>query len=214
MADSDQEADLYAPRSEEERIAIRAELREWRRARQEQKLAVGKEGQKLFSQHHHAARQNAINTSIEFGRIFVRFSFALNGGAMIALLTLIGALHGRADPTRLTATLKFTDKLQTGMQFFIAGLSLAALTAGIAFLAWRFVAGTYLHEGQTSNSVSGSDMFGGTDKEAVLADFQRFDRLTDWSMRVSTAVAAMSLICFIIGALKVAKAFVFFSILR
>lgn len=205
---------LYVPLTEDERLTIRGELRDRKWQLDERRIADGKEGSKLFAQHHHAVRLHAIGVSAEFGKIFVRFALLLNGGAMIALLTLIGALHGRADQTKLAAVGPFTDKLQFGMQFFIAGLVLAALTAGLAFFAWRFVAATYFHEGHTSNSVSASNLFGGLDREEELKQFDKYDRYTDIAMWFSAILGTASLVCFTMGTLKVAKAFAFFSALR
>lgn len=202
------------PMSEDEALAIRAEIRARKWALQERSLANGKEGQKLFAQNHHAERQAAIANAADFQKMFVRFAFLLNGGAIIALLTLIGTLGGRSEKASMTAIAQFTGKLVLGVEFFLVGLAVAALSTGIAFLAWQFSASTYLHAGHTSNMVSGLPVFGGLDEKQEEQNFNVSDKLSPFFMYSSAILSLTSLAMFVLGSYKTLKAFKFFAILR
>lgn len=214
MSDSDKDAELYRPLNDEEHLTIRAELREMKREAGDRILTDGKEGQKLFAQHHHAVRLAALNTAADHGKAFVRYAVLLNGGALIALIALIGTLHGKADGTLPRAVVALTAKLQLGMHFFVGGLVCAAMIAGIAFFQWFAYAQTYFNEGQTANAVSANNLFGGEDKTKTLAEFDRMDRASVWLVYASMALGAASIACFGAGALKVAKAFSFYGLMR
>lgn len=215
MADDDQKPHpLYQPISEAELLTIRAELREQERERQNRQVEHGKEGQKLFAQLHNAERQAALANAADFQKTFVRFAFLLNGGAIIALLTLIGALGGKYEGQRMVLFVQFSRKLMVGVEFFLAGLAAAALAAGIALLAWQFSAATFLHAGHTSNMVSGLPAYGGLDAEKEDRNFDLSDRLAPVFMNLIAIVSCTSLALFVIGALKAARAFAFFSLLR
>lgn len=214
MSDVDRSGELYRPLTEEERLTIRAELREQKRESDKRTLTEGKEGQKLFAQHHHAVRLAALNTAADHGKAFVRYAVLLNGGALIALIALIGTIHSKADSALPRAVLALTAKLQLGLHFFVAGLMCAAIIAGIAFFQWFAYAQTFFHEGHTANAVSANNLFGGEDQTKALAAFERMDRVSEWLVYVSIAFGAASITCFGAGALKVAKAFSFYSLVR
>lgn len=215
MAKDEEKPDpLYQPISDEERVAIRAELRERNRKVEMLKVEHGKEGQKLFAQFHHAERQAALSNAADFQKTFVRFAFLLNGGAVIALLTLIGALGGKYEGQRMVLFVKFARKLMVGGEFFLAGLAAAAIAAGVALLAWQFSAATYLHAGHTSNIVSGLPVFGGLDEKEETKNFDRSDKFAPAFMNVTALLSCVSLTLFVIGAYKAVKAFSFFSLLR
>lgn len=205
---------LYQPISDEERVAIRAELRERNRKVEMLKVEHGKEGQKLFAQLHHAERQAALSNAADFQKTFVRFAFLLNGGGIIALLTLVGALGGKYDGQRMVLFVQFARKLMVGGEFFLAGLAAAAFAAGVALFAWQSSAATYLHAGHTSNIVSGLPVFGGLDEKEETTNFDRHDKFAPALMSLSALLSCVSLGLFIVGALKAAKAFAFFSLLR
>lgn len=214
MSEQHDANELYRPLTEEERLAIRAELRERNWSTQERNLAVGKEGQKLFAQHHHAERQATIANAADFQKVFIRFGFLLNGSAIIALLTLIGALGGKGEPGKMSAVALVTRKLLVGVEFFIAGLSAATLSAGIAMFAWQFSAGTFFHAGHTSNMVSGFNPMGGLDEKEEENKFAIYDRFLPWFMNGIALFALSSVLLFIIGAYKTKSAFTFFRFLQ
>ena len=211
---SSQPNPLYQPVSEEERLVIREELRQWERETQKRKEDNAKDGQKLFAQHHQSERQAALANAAEFQKMFVRFSFLLNGGAIIALLALVGSLSGKSDASHIAQIAQFTRKLLLGVEFFLVGLAAAAASAGVALLAWQISASTFLHAGHTSNIVSGFPVFGGTDEREEAKNFDRIDKLAPVAMYFSALISCGSLGIFIVGAIKAAKAFSYFSLLR
>lgn len=214
MAHEDQPADpLFSPLNGEELLAIRAELRERKHAFAIKSLEDGKEGQKLFAQHHHANRLLALTVSADHGKAFVRFAVLLNGGAVIAILTLIGTLYGKPG-TPLHLVTAFSGKLQIGLYFFLSGLIAATLIAAAAFWQWFLYAQTFFHEGQTSNGVSFNNLFGPERPEDANAEFAKFDKSSVIAVWVCIALGAASIASFGAGAVKTASAFAFFSLLR
>lgn len=205
---------LYEPLTEEERLSIRKELRERKWAMRDRDLVTGKEGQKLFAQHHHAVRLAALTVAADHGKSFIRYAVTLNGGAMIALLALIGALYGRADATTLRSIASFAPKLQIGIYFFIGGLVCAAVTAAAAFIQWHAYAQTHFGEGQTANGYSHNNLFGPDNEKEAMAEFERYDRLSIGMAYVSIALGSASIFSFVAGCLKIMKAFAFLSLLR
>lgn len=210
MADDKLPDVLQVPRSEEEHLTIRAEQRELKRIAYD----YGKDGQKLFAQHHHAVRLGALNIAADHGKAFIRNAVVLNGGAMVALLTLLGGLYSKTDTVPRAFLSTFTAKLQLGMNFFLCGLICSAALAGIAYLQWFAFNATYFHEGQTSNNVSHNNLFGPEDPDKVNRAFARWDVLSIGLVVLSVALGVASLGCFGAGALKTAKAFAFFGQLR
>lgn len=215
MTGNDQNSDpLYAPLTEEERLVIRKELRERQWAMRDRDLVNGKEGQKLFAQHHHAVRLAALTVAADHGKAFVRYAVTLNGGAMIALIALIGALYGKADAANFRAVAAFVSKLQIGLYFFIGGLVFAAIIAASAFIQWHAYAQTHFGEGQTANGYSHNNLFGPDSEQEAIAQFERYDRISIGMAYVSIALGAASIFLFVAGCLKITKAFAFLSFLR
>lgn len=214
MPDDEKHAELYRPLNDGEQLTIRAELRQRQSQLDDRRIADAKEGQKLFSQHHHAVRLAALNTAADHGKAFVRYVILLHGGALVALIALIGALHGKSESSLPRAVAALTDKLQLGMYFFVVGLVCAAMMAGIAFFQWIAFAGTYFGEGHTSNAVAGHDHFSGLDRTKALADFNRMDRASVWLVYLCATLGSLSIFCFGAGAIKVAKAFAFYGLMR
>lgn len=214
MTHDDQPADpLYTPLDDAELLAMRAERRERGFKLSFKELENGKEGQKLFAQHHHANRLLALTVAADHGKAFVRFAVLLNGGAVIAILTLIGTLYGKSG-TQLHLVAAFSGKLQVGLYFFLTGLVTATLIAAAALWQWFFYAQTFFHEGQTANSVSFNKPFGPDQAAEINSVFDRYDRASLTAVWVCTALGAASMTSFVMGALKTAKAFAFFSLLR
>lgn len=215
MADEEQKTDpLLQPLTPEERLAIRSQLREHNWKVEAADYANGKEGQKLFAQHHHAVRLAALNTAADHGKAYVRTMVLLNGGAIVALLALIGGLYAKTDTLSPRVVSAFAAKLQLGMSFFVWGLVCAALIAGIAFFQWFAFANTYFSEAQTANAISHNNHFGGQDKEKALAEFDKLDWWSEKLVWACTALGAASIVLFSAGAIKISKAFAFFGLLR
>jgi hypothetical protein len=74
--------------------------------------------------------------------------FLLNGGAILALLTLIGSLFGKGDHTMVRVAISLTRALIPALYWFAGGLMLAALVAAIAFFNFGFSEQSYPSPGQ------------------------------------------------------------------
>ncbi|MEZ2407332.1 hypothetical protein AB6806_10990 [Bosea sp. RCC_152_1] len=215
MTKSDIETDpLYQATTDEERITIRAELRQWARDRQSEKEKGFREGQKIYAQHVLTERQNSFNNYAEFQKIFIRSAFLLNGGALISILTLTGALSSKIDVFRVNYISKFANKLMFGIEFFLAGLIVAAVAACIASFAWLGSANSHLNAGHMSNIMSGLPIFGPEDEKEVTRDFNRNDLIATVASITTIAICSFSIIVFSIGAFKIMKALKFASLMR
>lgn len=159
--------------------------------------------QKLFSEQTHANRMFAMNSSVEYGKIFIRFMFLLNGGAIVALLTLVGAFAGKNVIPLAPQYAIFAFDVIVAVYWYIGGLIATSITAAVSYINWAMVLGTYLNEGHTSMIVEGKDMFGGQSETDELAKFAKFDLWNDRTFWLAIAAGLISLSCFVAGSLKI-----------
>lgn len=198
---------LYAPLTDGERLAIRKESREREQALGNRKLDDWRDSKKIYAEQTHAVRLFALGASVDHGKIFIRFMFLLNGGAIVALLTLIGAMFGKSDGSTLIVVIQFAYQIKYAFYFFIGGLVFTSATAAAAYINWSLVFRTYFNEGQTTAAIGSNDFFGGQDKNQVLKQFDQFDRWSDRSIWIAIGFGALSLLAFAIGSYLVASAF-------
>lgn len=198
---------LYSPLNAEEHQVLRKEFREREYGQAERTNDDWRESKKIYAEQTHAVRIFALGSSVEHGKIFIRFMFLLNGGAMIALLALIGAIFGKSEGSTLSVVIHFAQQIKVAFYFFIAGLIFTSATAATAYMNWSFVFRTYFNEGQTTASIGANNLFGGQDKDKVLQEFDKFDRLADWTVWVAVGFGLLSLVSFFLGSIWVASAF-------
>lgn len=166
-----------------------------------------KESKKIYAEHTHALRLAALENSTDYGKIFVRFTFLLNGGAIIALLALIGSIFEKADKNTFMVVINFASALKESFYWYVGGLFCTAVTTGLGYCNWGFVFRTYFNEGQTSAGIGSGNLFGGQDMKKELAAFKKFDLLADVTMWLGIIFGISSLLAFVIGSVKVASAF-------
>lgn len=208
MPDKPGEPDsLYIPISHDELLQLRKEFRERNTAKFERQLDDWRESKKIYAEQTHAIRVLALNNSVEHGKIFIRFMFLLNGGAMVALLALIGAIFGKSDGSTLSVVITFAHQVKIAFYFYIAGLIFTAATAVTGYANWSFVFRTYFNEGQTTASISSNNLFPGQNQEEAMKEYAKFDRLSDATIWVAVAFGLLSILAFLFGSLKVASAF-------
>jgi hypothetical protein len=129
------EASLFRPISESDLLEIRKQLRG--QAIERHVLAFEK-----YASHLGEERVKAMEHSKDYGQIFVRTIFLLNGGAILALLTFIGSMYGKSDLNVLVA-ISLGKKLVPAFYCFAGGLVSAALVAAIAYFNWMIVTESY-----------------------------------------------------------------------
>ena len=82
----------------------------------------------FYSSFHHShpiltERLKAIDFQKEYGQNAVRTLFLLNGGAILALLTLLGALYGKGDPAAAQLARELSRGLLPAFPWFVVGLA-------------------------------------------------------------------------------------------
>jgi hypothetical protein len=100
-------------------------------------------GDKILAEGTHKERSLAMECVKEYGTTSIRLVFALNGAAIIALLTLIGSLHSKDSNIVSGYARELTTSLLPAFFLYGIGVFSAAFTAGIGYLNWSFVAESY-----------------------------------------------------------------------
>ena len=103
------------------------------------------ERQKAFSlkyiEQSHAEAMFAKQTVATFAQSAVRLLFLINGGAVIALLTFLGALYGK-EGRALQVAQTLSKSLPDPMALYLLGLGLAVATAGWSYLNFSIMEST------------------------------------------------------------------------
>lgn len=176
--------DLATPRSPEEALEIRKYLRERIQKDDELNHQRRTEALKLYSQQQYDQKKTAMVASIDYGKAFVRIAVLLNGGAIVALLAFVSSALGRSDGKTLLVVINFSQTASISFYVYCAGLVCGALTAAAGYYNFQIVNETYFHSGHTLNMMTANDIFGGSDREKELANFDRADRwvaITAWA---------------------------------
>lgn len=208
MADQETEklkADVFKPRDEAEERDIRKLWREVIKRQDERKLTEWHESAAMFASQIHELRKASMLSSVEYGKIYVRFAFLLNGGAMIALLAFIGALFGRSDIANVA--ISFSAKMPWAFGIYSGGLLAAALSAASGYLNFQYVYATHFDEGHLLRFLQAGNAFADLDQKAELAKFAKMDRNTKLSAFAGSAFGALSLVAFVWATFLVANAF-------
>jgi hypothetical protein len=100
-------------------------------------------GDKILAEGTHKERSLAMECVKEYGTTSIRLVFAPNGAAIIALLTLIGSLHSKDSNIVSGYARELTISLLPAFFLYGVGVFSAALTAGVGYLNWSFVAESY-----------------------------------------------------------------------
>ena len=209
--DDDSREGLFKPVDAADQIEIRKYLREGYGREGRRKLENWLEGAKLFSNQVHETRKLALQSSVEYGKIFVRMAVLLNGGAMIALLAFTSSLFGKSSDT--TVAITFASQLSSAFILYAGGLASAAICAAIGYLNWAWVYASHLSEGHMFRLVAAGNAFDGTDLEKEQAEFDKNDWKVDVSYRAGVGFGVLSLGLFCWGCFKVASAFTVLGVL-
>jgi hypothetical protein len=183
--------DLFRAVNDGERLKIREQLR----GSLEERFALSS---KLYAEQTHELRVAATSNSVEYGKIFVRSAFLLNGAAILALLTFISSLFGKVDPSAAIAV-SFAKAVWPAFVCHVFGLVAVTGIAAIAYINWLFVS----HEFRDERSLFYFVRAEPTGGEAPPSR-ARHVTSTFWA---AVILGAFSIACFIAGALLVAQAF-------
>lgn len=197
--------DLFRGRDDDEERDIRKMWREFIKKQDERKLVEWHEGAKVFAGQIHEIRKESMKSSVQYGQIFVRFAFLLNGGAMLALLAFAGALYGRADIAAVA--IAFSAKLPTAFYLYSGGLLAAALSAAAGYLNFQYVYASHFDEGHLLRFLQAGNSFAGLDQAEELKKFEKTDRKMSITANFGMFFGGLSLVAFIWATILVARAF-------
>lgn len=197
--------EVFTPRDADEDLDIRKQWREVIKRQDERKLTEWHASAVVFAGQIHELRKSALLSSVEYGKIFVRFAFLLNGGAMIALLAFIGALYGRADIANVA--ISFSAKMPWAFGVYAAGLLMAAMSAAAGYINFQYVYSTHFDEGHLLRFLQAGNSFAGLNQDEELAKFDSMDRKASFTAKLGILFGALSLAAFIGATLIVARAF-------
>ena len=91
---------------------------------------------KVATEGEHDERKIAIEAFNSYGSTALKGVFLLNGGAIIALLALMGALAGKDAVKPLLDVKMLVKALIPSLQAFSLGVGVAAFASGLGYLNW------------------------------------------------------------------------------
>lgn len=191
MAESAAElkAALYVPIDEDERKTIREQLRN--------ASAVREQGAwEKFSQLAHAERLIVLDGIKQYGLTTIRLLSILNGGAIIALLGLIGSMFSRGEGS-VQVGVSLASSALPAFYFFAGGLVLTASTAGIGYISFNASAVGHISPGHLLTFMRGE----------VPEELQDYDRLAVGTTWAAILFGVLALAAFVLGCWHVAQAF-------
>lgn len=95
---------------------------------------------KVAAERLHAERASFIKSANAYGTATIRSLFLLNGGAAIALLTLVGSILGKDSDTSAGIAAAFLHGFQPALRSFGWGLVTAVLAAALGYLNFSALA--------------------------------------------------------------------------
>lgn len=143
-------------------------------------------------------RKEAFQHSVEHGKVFLKTMSLLNGGAIVALLALIGALFGKSTDVMLVAMTVARD-LRLAFGCFVTGVVMCAITAACGYANWNRVASTYQTTSTTWDILAG-DMTAKDDIERQAKELAKNSLLAKIFLYTAIFAAFSSLVSFCCGA--------------
>lgn len=153
---------------------------------------------KVYAEQSYGYRLNAYGNAKEYGLQCVKHLTLLNGGALIALLSLVGALISKADEKSIVIAISFLHSLAPALLCFAAGLVANGLLAALIWRNWLAIAESFQAPKHLSDLISKG----------------KCDALPDTASKIATVTHFLiylfgfgSLGLFLLGAYIVARAF-------
>lgn len=153
---------------------------------------------KVYAEQSYGYRLNAYGNVKEYGTQCVKHLTLLNGGALIALLSLVGALVSKADDKSIVIAISFLHSLAPALLCFAAGLVANGLLTALIWRNWLAIADTFQNPKLLSDLISKG----------------KCDALPDTASQIATVTHVLiyafgfgSLGLFLFGAYIVARAF-------
>lgn len=153
---------------------------------------------KIASEGDHDERKLAIAAVNAYGIEAIKATFLLNGGAIIALLALLGGLLSKESLAVSGIARAMTKALMPGFQFYIAGVVAASLTAGIGYLNWTLVAQQRFQPGHWQDWLANGTWYSSPRAYGLIIETTRV---------VAILLFFGSLFCFARGSWIIARAF-------
>ena len=180
-----------AEKAEKEAAAVRSDYRKFEHDRWIKSW-------EMYSGQIHDQRMSSLKSVNDYGTLALRSVFILNGGAILALLTFLGAFFSKNDQNTILIGINIAHQLRLAFYMFVSGVAISALAAGVAYLNW-----SYMHEHYQSPSQLYSIMISGKAEETSPGVF----KVVKATAIISIGLGIISLILFIAGAFRVADAF-------
>ncbi|GEM98380.1 hypothetical protein [Methylobacterium radiotolerans] len=182
---------MHEPINDAEKLKIREQYRDF-------------EGERFFlasktyAEQSHAHRMNAFGNVKEYGLQSIRHLSLLNGGAILALLSFLGALIAKADEKSLLIAISFAKSLKPALLCFAAGLIAAGLLTALTYRNWLAIAESQQTPKQHYDLIAAGKCEESPSTAETMATLtHRLIFICGWS----------SLLLFIAGAYLVANAF-------
>lgn len=144
-----------------------------------------------------AERAQAYELAQNYGRDVVRALILLNGGAIVALLTFVGALFSKADPKLSRAAAAMLHEMDIPLTLFGTGLVSAVLAPAVGYLNMTILQSMMLNSFELSHFI-----------QTGFFD-ARADRLRRWLPITGLAALAFgvfSILLFALGVWKISGA--------
>lgn len=137
----------------------------------------------------------------EFSSQAIRMLYILNGGALIALLALIGNMFGKVGPDKVELFTVFLSAIIPSFIPFVIGLISAGLVSAMAYINFSAL---------DESSPNAAQLYGWLQNEAhELTNFQR--NLPVITARIGLSFGFLSLVAFGAGCVLVYRSFEFLS---
>ncbi len=148
--------------------------------------------EKLVEQAHNF-RMHTMESMRSYGQNAIRGVFLLNGGAAIALLTLIGSLYGRSSNSTQLADYLMESAAES-LWYFGLGLSFSVVASALAYINYGILSHYEWHHREAHAWIK------------IASDPPRSVKAITYSVNgtalASVLFAAGSLVCFVLGGLS------------
>ncbi|MGU3421359.1 hypothetical protein [Methylobacterium sp. D54C] len=182
---------IQPPLDEAEKLKMREQFRDF----ESEKFLLA---MKVYADQSYGYSLNAYENVKQYGLQSVKHLTLLNGGAIIALLSLVGALISKSDQKSIMVAISFLHSLAPALFCFAGGLVASGLLAALIWRNWLAIANTYQSPKHLSDLISKGECDVLPDTARKVATITHFlIYLFGWS----------SLVLFLLGAWIVCRAF-------
>ncbi|MCJ2056662.1 hypothetical protein MKL09_08850 [Methylobacterium sp. J-048] len=153
---------------------------------------------KIYAEQSHALRLNALNSVREYGLQTVKHLSLLNGGSIVVLLSLTGALIAKSDEKSLLVAISFAHKIWYAIASFAIGLVATGLVSALTYRNWLAHSESFQNPKQLSDLINKGEC-------DVLPDIH--SKVAKFTTNAIYLFGFLALLAFVVGAMLVAIAF-------